>query len=209
MGWFKKKRPERIEYENIGVKESLIEMKDLSEQIIDLSYSAILFDSSDIAVQVDELEERLDKLLYNVRIGLMLAARNKEDAEQLSGILQVASAAEQIGNASQELMQIFEEGIEFRPFAPFFLKDGDEKIWAIRLSDDSDITNRQISELGIESETGCRIIAIKRGSKWMYDIEPDNRIRSSDVLIARGVEDGLNELVAYAKGEVKWGKYRR
>ena len=99
MGWFKKKKPERIEYENIGVKESLIEMKDLSEQIIDLSYSAILFDSSDMASQVDELEERLDKLLYNVRIGLMLAARNREDAEQLSGILQVASAAEQIGNA--------------------------------------------------------------------------------------------------------------
>ena len=57
MGWFKKKRPERMEYENIGVKDSLVEMKDLSEQIIDLSYSAILFDSSDIASQVDELEE--------------------------------------------------------------------------------------------------------------------------------------------------------
>jgi uncharacterized protein with PhoU and TrkA domain len=209
MGWFKRKKPEKIEYENIGVKESLIEMKDLSEQIIDLSYSAILFDSSDIASQVDELEERLDKLLYNIRIGLMLAARNREDAEQLSGILQVASAAEQIGNASQELMQIFDEGIEFRPFAPFLLKDGDEKIWAIRVVDGSDLINRQISELGIESETGARIIAIKRGPNWLYDIEPEKRIKGRDVLIARGVEDGLNELVAYAKGEVKWGKYKR
>ncbi len=104
MGWFKKKRPEKIEYENIGVKESLIEMKGLSEQIIDLSYSAILFDSADIAGQVDELEERLDELLYNIRIGLMLAARNREDAEQLTGILQVATATERIGDASQELM---------------------------------------------------------------------------------------------------------
>ncbi len=209
MGWFKKKRPEKIEYENIGVKESLIEMKGLSEQIIDLSYSAILFDSADIAGQVDELEERLDELLYNIRIGLMLAARNREDAEQLTGILQVATATERIGDASQELMQIFEEGVEFRPFAPFFLKDGDEKIWAIRVAEESDIINRQISELGIESETGSRIIAIKRGPKWLYDIEPDKRIKGSDVLIARGVEDGLKELVAYAKGEVKWGKYKR
>lgn len=209
MGWFKKKRPEKIEYENIGVKESLIEMKGLSEQIIDLSYSAILFDSADIAGQVDELEERLDELLYNIRIGLMLAARNREDAEQLTGILQVATATERIGDASQELMQIFEEGVEFRPFAPFFLKDGDEKIWAIRVVEESDIINRQISELGIESETGSRIIAIKRGPKWLYDIDPDKRIKGSDVLIARGVEDGLKELVAYAKGEVKWGKYKR
>jgi len=209
MGLFRRRRHEKIEYENIGVKESLTEMKDLSEQIIDLSYSAILFDSEDIAEQVNELEERLDKLLYNVRIGLMLAARNREEAEQLSGILQVASAAEQIGNASQDLMRIFEEGVEFRPFAPFFLKKGDEKIWAIRVSEDSDINHRKISELGIESETGSRIIAIKRGPRWIYDIEPERRIKDSDILIARGVEDGLKELVAYAKGEVKWGKYRR
>lgn len=209
MGWFRKRKPERIEYENIGVKDSLVEMKDLSEQIIDLSYSAILFDSSDIASQVDELEERLDKLLYNIRIGLMLAARNREDAEQLAGILQVASAAERIGDASQELMMIFSEGVEFRPFAPFFLKDGDEKIWAIRIAEASDVVNRQINELKIETETGCRIIAIKRGPKWIYDIEPEKRLKGSDVLIARGVEDGLKELVAYAKGEVKWGKYKR
>jgi len=111
MGLFRRKRHDKIEFENIGVKESLIEMKDLSEQIIDLSYSALLFDSNDMARQVIELEERLDKLLYNVRIGVLLAARNREDAEQLSGILQVASAAEAMGDASLQLMRIFDEEI--------------------------------------------------------------------------------------------------
>jgi uncharacterized protein with PhoU and TrkA domain len=209
MGLFKRKHHDRIEYENIGVKESLIEMKDLSEQIVDLSYSAILFDSSDIARQVVELEERLDKLLYNVRIGVLLAARNREDAEQLSGLLQVANAAEVMGDASLQLMRLFDEDVEFRPFAPFFLRDGDEKIWAIRVSPGSDMINRQVHELGIESETGARIIAIKRLSRWIYDIEPDRVVKEGDVLISRGVEDGLKELSAYAKGEVKWGMYRR
>jgi uncharacterized protein with PhoU and TrkA domain len=209
MGLFKRRRLDRIDYENVGVKESLIEMKDLSEQIVDLSYSAILFDSADIARQVMELEERLDKLLYNVRIGVLLAARNREDAEQLSGILQVASAAEVMGDASLDLMRIFDEDVEFRPFAPFLLKDGDEKIWAIRVFPDSDIVNRMISEMGIESETGSRIIAIKRRSRWLYDIEPERRIREGDILIVRGVEDGLKELVAYSKGDVKWGNYKR
>ncbi|MGA1820150.1 MAG: potassium channel family protein [Thermoplasmatota archaeon] len=209
MGLFNRKKHLKIEYDNIGVKESLIEMKDLSEQIIDLSYAALLFDSSDIALQVIDLEERLDKLLYNVRVGALLAARNREDAEKLTGILQVASATEAIGDASLQLMRIFDENVEFRPFAPFFLRNGDEKIWAIRISPGSDVIDRQISELGIESETGARIIAIRRRTKWLYDIEPDKRIKEGDVLIARGVEDGLNELVAYAKGEVKWGKYQR
>lgn len=209
MGLFKRRRHEKIEYENLGVKESLIEMKDLSEQIVDLSYSALLFDSSDIAHQVIELEERLDRLLYNVRVGVLLAARNREDAEKLTGILQVASAAEAMGDASMQLMMIFDENVEFRPFAPFFLKNGDEKIWALRVGKESDLIDRQISELGIESETGSRIIAIKRRSRWIYDIEPERRIRESDVMIVRGVQDGLEELAAYAKGEVKWGKYKR
>ncbi|MFO8051239.1 MAG: TrkA C-terminal domain-containing protein [Thermoplasmatota archaeon] len=209
MGLFKRRRLDRIEYETVGVKESLIEMKDLSEQIVDLSYSAILFDSSDIANQVMELEERLDKLLYNVRIGVLLAARNREDAEQLSGILQVASAAEIMGDASLQLMRIFEDEVEFRPFAPFLLKDGDEKIRAIRVLPGSDIIDRRISEMAIESETGSRIIAIKRRTRWIYDIEPDRRIKEGDILIARGVEDGLKELVAYSRGEVKWGEYKR
>ncbi|MBN1539046.1 MAG: potassium transporter TrkA, partial [Candidatus Thermoplasmatota archaeon] len=169
MGLFKRRRHEKIEYENLGVKESLIEMKDLSEQIVDLSYSALLFDSSDIAHQVIELEERLDRLLYNVRVGVLLAARNREDAEKLTGILQVASAAEAMGDASMQLMMIFDENVEFRPFAPFFLKNGDEKIWALRVGKESDLIDRQISELGIESETGSRIIAIKRRSRWIYD----------------------------------------
>lgn len=209
MGLFKKRFHRRVEYEPTGVKESLIEMKDLSEQIIDLSYAAIIFDSKDIAREVFELEERLDRLLYSIRIGLLLAARTKEDAEKLSGILQVATAAEEIGDASQDLMDILEGDIEFRPFAPFFLKDADEKIWALKVSYRSSLIDRRINELSIESETGARIIAIRRGSRWIYDIDPNHKIKKGDALIVRGVEDGLKELSSYAKGEAKWGKYKR
>lgn len=209
MGLFKRKYHHKVEYEPIGVKESLIEMKDLSEQIIDLSYAAILFDSSDMAQEVLDLEERLDRLLYNVRIGVLLAARTRDDAEKLAGILQVASAAEQIGDASQDLMNILNEDIEFRPFAPFFLKDADEKIWAIKVVAGSDVIDRTVGELAIESETGARIIAIKRGARWIYEIESDRRLKENDSIIVRGVEDGLRELSAYAKGESKWGRYKR
>ena len=61
MGFFKRRPHAKVEFEPAGVKESLIEMKDLSEQIIDLSYAAIIFDSKDIAEEVDGLEE-LDEL---------------------------------------------------------------------------------------------------------------------------------------------------
>jgi len=204
-----RKRNRKFDYEPIGVKEGLIDMKDVSEQIIDLSYAAILFDSKDIAEQVKELEEELDRLLHMVRIGVLLAARTRDDAEKLAGILQVATAAERIGDASEDLVEILDSDIEYRPFAPFFLKDADEKIWAIRVLEGSDLCNGTVGGLGIESETGARIIAIRRGNRWIYEIEGPQKLKQGDTMIVRGVEDGLQELKAYARGEVRWGKYRR
>jgi len=208
MGLFRR-RTSKLEFEPMGVKDCLIDMKDVSEQIIDLSYAAILFDSKDIADQVRDLEEEMDRLLHNIRIGVLLAARTRDDAEKLSGILQVATAAERIGDASEDLVELLGSGIEFRPFAPFFLKDADEKIWAFKVDPGSDLADRRIKDLSIEAETGARIIAIRRGSRWFYEIEGEHKIKSGDTLIVRGVEDGLRELRAYARGESKWGNYRR
>ncbi|RLI86019.1 MAG: potassium channel protein, partial [Archaeoglobales archaeon] len=57
------------------VKDLLIEIKDTSEIIVDLAYSAILFDSEDIAEEVLDLEDRMNNLLKQIRIVSILAAR--------------------------------------------------------------------------------------------------------------------------------------
>ncbi|NIP35104.1 MAG: potassium transporter TrkA, partial [Thermoplasmata archaeon] len=72
----------------------------------DLAYSTVIFDSDEFLEEVLQLEERLDQLLYQVRIQIMMATRTREDAEELIGILQVATAAEQIGNAAEEIARL-------------------------------------------------------------------------------------------------------
>ncbi|MCK4818456.1 potassium transporter TrkA, partial [bacterium] len=52
----RKKEFEEIEYKPTSVKELLTEMKDTSELIVDLAYSALKFDSEDMAQEVRELE---------------------------------------------------------------------------------------------------------------------------------------------------------
>ena len=101
---WKKEEFTEIEYEPTSVKELLTEMKDISELIIDLAYSALLFNSTEIAEEVKFLEVRMDKMNYDIRIMAMMAARTKEDAEQLSGILQIAQAAEKISNTAGDII---------------------------------------------------------------------------------------------------------
>ena len=53
---------EKIEYRPVSVREVLTEMKDLSEIMIDLAYSAALFHNRGLAEEVLELEKRVDYL---------------------------------------------------------------------------------------------------------------------------------------------------
>jgi uncharacterized protein with PhoU and TrkA domain len=201
---WKKEEFEGIEYEPTSVKELLTEMKDVSELMVDLAYSAVVFDSKEIGEEVSYLESKMDKLKYKIRLASMMAARTVEEAEQLTGILQVASAAETIANAAGDMVKLLDIDIESRPFIPSILKDADEKINTTVISRSSSLANRTLGELSLESELGVRIIALKRIKRWMYDPEDILRLKEGDRVIVRGVEDGFNRLKKLAEGEITW-----
>ncbi len=192
-----------LEYEPTTVKELLTEMKDISELIIDLAYSAVLFDSDEIAEEVRFLDVRMDKLNYDIRMMAMLAARTKEDAESLAGILQVAEAAETIGNAAGEIVDLLELSKKTRPLLPKILSKADERIFRVEVSKESEACNRLIGELNVESETGMRIIAIRRNKCWIYNPDANSTIKATDWLIVRGTEEGYADLRAFLKGKVE------
>ena len=173
---WKKEEFSEIEYEPTSVKELLTEMKDISELIIDLAYSAVLFDNEEIAEEVKYLEVRMDKLNYDIRMMAMMAARTKEDAEQLAGT---------------------------RPILPKILRKADEGLFRIKVSSDSKACEQKIGDLKIESETGMRIIAIRREDCWIYNPRSDSNIKADDWLITRGTNEGYADLSKFLKGELE------
>jgi len=190
-----------VEYEPRSVKDLLVEMKDSSELIVDLAYSAVIFDSDEFLEQVLELEERLDQLQYQIRIQIMMATRSREDAEEMIGILQVASAAEQLGNAAEEIARLVEEDVEYRPFLPFVMREADETIGTVRLDEASEITGQTPIGLGLESAWGVRIIAFKRGRRWWYEVEDDRGLKAGDLLVFRGTGEGVDLFREVALGK--------
>lgn len=195
---------EEVEYEPHSVKELLVEMKDTSELMVDLAYAAVMFDSDEVADEVRDLERRMDVLRYQIRMIALMASRTREDSEQLAGILQVASAAETISNAAGDIVDLLEQRIEARPFLPFVLRKAEERIRVLRLDPTSTMVRRSIADLGVESETGMRILAIRRGRHWTYDPSAHTGLRAHDQLIVRGTEDGFERLTAYASGKSPW-----
>jgi len=198
---WKKEEFSEIEYEPTTVKDLLTEMKDISELIIDLAYSAVLFDNEEIAQEVKYLEVRMDKLNYDIRIMAMMAARTKEDAEQLAGILQVAQAAEKISNTAGDIVLMLKD--KNRPTLSRILSKADEKIFRIKVFSNSKACEQKIGELKVESETGMRVIAIRRNDIWIFNPQSEAVLMADDWLITRGTDEGYEDLDKFLKGKLK------
>lgn len=172
----------------LSVRELLTEMKDCSELMVDLAYACVIFDDDEIAEEVRELEERMDLMNYEIRKRAMMAARSEEDAEQLSSILQVASAAEKISNSAGDMVSLLEAQGELRPFLPILLERSEEKIRRIR---EPGLSGKKL-ETVIE-DTGLRVIAIRRGRKWITGPEEDAGLKRDDILLAKGTEESFEK----------------
>jgi len=199
---WKKAEFEEIEYEPRSIRDILKEMKNISELIVDLAYTAILFNSRDIAEEVKYLEVRMDKLNYEIRIMAMMAARSAEDAEKMAGILQIAQAADTISNAAADMVKLLAYKLD-HPILPHLIKESDEIIRRIKVGEESAADGKTIKELKISSETGVRILAIRRSDRWIYGPKGGVKLRKGDTLICIGPEEGLKQLGKLLKGEIE------
>ncbi len=196
---------EEIEYRPMNVKDILKEMKDTSELMVDLAYSAVLYDDEDIAEEVLHLEEKMDVLDYHARIAAMLGARGVEEAEMLSGVLQIASAAEKISNAAGDIAKIVLKKLGLPPELKAAISGAEETVTRVRTSSKSPLAGKTLGELELETETGMRVIAMRRDLDWIYGPDEKTMVMRDDVLFAKGPEEGVEMLYKLAVG----GKYQR
>ncbi|MDD3977241.1 MAG: TrkA C-terminal domain-containing protein [Methanomicrobium sp.] len=180
-----------LEYQPVSFKDVLIEMKDIAELMVDLAYSAILFENKDIAHEVLNLEESMNQLVYQARIQSILGARRVDEAESMSGMLQVAEATEKISNSASEIATIILKNVKFPAKLRQALPEAEEVTIIVKVQENSQIDGKTLGEEKLQSTTGMRVIAIRRGVSWIYDPGRDTRILDGDILIAKGLEGGL------------------
>ena len=193
---------EKIEYKPISVREALTEMKDLSEIMIDLAYSAALFHSKELAEEVLELEKRVDYLAYMLNMNVMLAARSTEDAEALVGISTVAAANNEISDAAADIASLVLQEIGIHPIVREAFEKMEEHLMRTEVKLASILMKKNLGDLELAAKIGVDIIAIRRGKRWIIDPNEDERIVEGDILIARGAPLGVEKLRSLASGKM-------
>jgi uncharacterized protein with PhoU and TrkA domain len=192
--------PGDVAYEPVSVKAVLAEMKDTAELLIDLSYSAVLHGSDDIAAEVLELEERMDVLQMQARMSLLMAARSPEDAEQLAPVLGVVGAAEKISDAAGDIAKVVLEDIGLPEAMRTALPEAHETVARATVAAGSEMAERTLADLDLETATGVRVVAVRRAGDWLTDPGAETTIRANDTVLLRGVEGQLADVYAALSG---------
>jgi len=178
----------------------LVEMKNISEVAVGLAYSALVLRDLGLAAEVNHLEDRLDEMKERLELWVLRAASELIDPSGLRGLVHLAQAAEEIGDAAQQMVWLVEQGEELHPILAMALGEADEVVVRVPVGRGSAADGASLAQLRLETETGFYLLAIRRGGRYFYRPRRAVVLAAGDELIATGPDEGhalLAELCGY------------
>ena len=182
-------------------EDMVLEIKDKSELMVDLSYSSILYDNKIIAEEVYDLENLIDNLYNNLQKKVMedVKSGKLEIADALT-LQRLAHAGEQIADAAQEIADVELRDVELHPILKMSIREADIVFTRVKVEAHSILCGKTLGQLKLRSETGMHVIAMRHKDRWLYGPNKNTRIDPEDILFAKGPEDGEKHLIELATG---------
>jgi len=178
----------------------LAQLKEISEIMVDLAYSAFLYGSNEIADHVLAMEKTIDKLHTEFELEV-LKTRGAWPTQGLLGMIRLALAAEELSDASKIMADIVKRGVRAHPVVQMAMEEAEEAIVMAKIAQASELCNKGLGELGLEDDIGMSVIAVRRGKSWTYNPQDDFVLNPGDLIIARGYAEGRERLLALANPE--------
>ncbi len=171
----------------------LVELKDTSEMMMDLAYSALLLNSQQLAEEVLMLEDRMDNLHTEFELLVLSSRREQEEAKGLLGLIRMGVVTERIADAAAEIAEVVIRSGEPHPVLRMVIQDAEETVERINVSEESPVVGKTLREAKIPEETGMWVIVIRRGNRWLRP-KPTTILQAGDVVVASGYAEGEDDL---------------
>jgi uncharacterized protein with PhoU and TrkA domain len=171
----------------------LVEMKNFSEASVGLAYSALLLNDQGLAAQVTQLEDRLDEMREQLELWVLRAGAETVDPSGLRGLLHLGHAAEEIGDAAQQLVWLVEREEEMHPVLAVALGEADEVVVQYPVAAGSALDGVALTGSQVGEDTGFHVLAIRRGGRYFY--RPRRfTLAAGDEILANGPWEGRQAL---------------
>jgi uncharacterized protein with PhoU and TrkA domain len=190
---------DEIKYDLLKKTENyLSELKNKSESMVGLAFSALLFDNDQLAEDVLEMEMEIDELYTDLQEAILETAKYTENPKELMGMLHLGGSSEIIADAAANIAEIVLHDLPIHPVFKMAIEEADETITRVQIQPNSYMANKKFNDLNLAIETGMRILAIKRNYDWIYNPRKECKVIPGDVLIGIGPERGKEEFIKMA-----------
>jgi uncharacterized protein with PhoU and TrkA domain len=189
---------ERALYEKIC--NDLVVLKDTSEMMMDLAYSALLLNSRQLAEEVLMLEDRVDNLHTEFELLVLSTKERSEDARGLLGLIRMGVVTERIADAAAEIAEVVIRSGEPHPVLRMVIQDAEETVERVVVEEGSSLVGKTLKEARIPEETGMWVLVIRRGDRWIRP-RPTSTIQVGDVFVVSGYAEGEEDLMNLASGK--------
>lgn len=180
----------------------ILDMKDTSELMIDLAYSALLFNNRKIAEEVYHLEDRIDKMNRKVE-HYAISKVSRDNPEAALSYIRLAGSIEVIADSAREIADVVLREIEPHPILLESVRESEVIIMATKVKSNSILCNTTLGKVRLASETGMWVIAIRRGKNMIFGPDENTVIKPGDTLFTRGPVSSEPILKKVAMGKLK------
>jgi uncharacterized protein with PhoU and TrkA domain len=181
------------------IVDSLVDLKDTSELMLDLAYSSILLNSLELAQEVKELEEHMDELHTKFELFVLSSHFKPPESKDFLGLIRLGVVTEEIADAAAEIAEVVLREIGPHPVLKLAIEEAEETVTSAQVTEHSPLKGKTLREAKIADKTGMWILVIKRGKSWIRP-RPNIKINVGDVLISSGYADGEEDFHSLVSG---------
>jgi uncharacterized protein with PhoU and TrkA domain len=164
-----------------GILDNLLQLKNVSELMVDLAYSAIFTRSKEIAEEIMDMEDYVDSLAEELKSQVLESSESS--IREKIGMIGLADAYEEIADAAVNMVYSLIKGLKLHPVIDDVIDEALERITLLEI--DEEKHGKTIYDLGLV-EKGVAVLAVRREGKWLVT-PPYSKfiLRKDDVLLIR------------------------
>lgn len=186
------------------ITQDLVELKDTSEMMMDLAYSALLLNSRYLAEEVRLLEDKVDRLHTEFELLVLSSRVRSQETRGLLGLIRMGVVTERIADAAAEIAEVVLRGGEPHPVLSMVIQGAEETVETAELCEGSLLKGKTLKEARVPEETGMWVLVVKRGDRWIRP-RPDLVLHVGDVIIASGYAEGEEDFQGLVSGKPSLG----
>ncbi|MCO8256004.1 potassium channel protein [Haladaptatus sp. AB618] len=168
----------------------IVRMKRLAELAVGLAYGCILYDSPNLAAEVQRLDRELRDCQTLLEDWTLRAARRGTEPTDVRWFISIGACSRLIGDAALEMSEGVRLGLETPPVVGEAIAGSDEHIHRVTVDPRSEAVGDTLDDLDLTDDGVETVLAIRRtGGEWVLTPTGTTVLKPNDILLIMGTRE--------------------